>query len=416
MRIAILGGAGHVGLPFGLVLADEGHEITLIDKNERRLATIANGDLPFSEPGATDLLADALATGQLQTTTKIDAIAGCDVVVFVVGTPIDEHHNPQMDSLLDLVDSTIEHLDGDELLLFRSTVYPGTTTIVRDRLEENGYDVGDDVYLAFGPERVAQHHALEEIVGLPQLIGAFDEASYVRTEAFFEEFIKADCHRLTPTEAELGKLFTNMWRYLTFAAANEFHLIADSFATHHNVNVNRILERTADGYPRFDVPSPGANVGGPCLTKDGWFLVDNIPFNELVSASYQINEGMPSRLIDRMAEREPNPEKIAILGMTFKPNSDDTRNSVAFKMRKQLQMKGYSNVVEVEPNVEGFDEMDEISGSDWVILMTPHNEFRDFDRVRTTVDDRDALYCDIWGFWDEMQFDSDNGYFRGGDV
>lgn len=411
MNIGVIGGGGHVGLPMGIVLADTGFSVTLIDKDKQRLETIEDGELPFNEPGGKALLEDALDNERLATTTDIKATADCDVVFFVIGTPIDEHHNPQMDTLLDVVDEVVDNLSSDQLLVFRSTIYPGTTNLVCEILEDEGYSVGEDVYVSFAPERIAQHKAFEEIVGLPQLIGAPDDQSYARTKEVFEAFLKADCHRLNPTEAELGKLFTNMWRYLTFAAANEFHLITESFATHHDVNVNRILDKTAEDYPRFDVPSPGANVGGPCLTKDGWFLVDNIPFNELVSTAYQINEGMPAQIIDRMAEKSPNPDKITILGMTFKADSDDTRNSVSFKMEKQLQMKGYRNVVEVEPNVDGFDNFEDVEDSDWVILMTPHDEFDDFDTIRGRVNNAECLYCDIWGAWDEARHGSDNGYF-----
>lgn len=316
-----------------------------------------------------------------------------------------------MDTLLNVVNDVINHLDDDQLLIFRSTIYPGTTNLVCELLEDAGYTVGNDVYVSFAPERIAQHKAFEEIVGLPQLIGAPDKESYLRTKEIFETFLEAECLRLNPTEAELGKLFTNMWRYLTFAAANEFHLITESFATHHDVNVNKILDKTGHNYPRFDVPSPGANVGGPCLTKDGWFLVDNIPYNELVSTAYQINEGMPAQIIDRMAQKSPGPDKITILGMTFKSNSDDTRNSVSFKMEKQLEMKGYRNIVKVDPNVENFDELDEVEGSDWVIIMTPHDEFKDFEEISSKVSNSNCLYCDLWGVWDIARHDSDNGYF-----
>jgi len=373
MEISLVGGGGHVGLPLGVVLADAGFSVTLIDKDSDRLETIERGELPFSEPGGQPLLESALESGRLSTTTDINETANSDVVFVIIGTPIDEHHNPQMTPLLEVVDDVIDNLSEGQLLVFRSTVYPGTTNIVCDRIESEGYSVGEDIFVSFAPERIAQHNAFEEIVHLPQLIGAPDDASYRRTQAVFDEFVDAGCLRLTPTEAELGKLFTNMWRYLTFAAANEFYLIADSFATHHDVNIHRILEKTGEEYPRFDVPSPGANVGGPCLTKDGWFLVDNIPYNELVSASYQINEGMPAQIVDRMARMSPDPEKISILGMAFKKNSDDTRNSVSFKLRKQLQMKGYNNVVEVEPNIEQFETLEDVEDSDWVILMTPHN-------------------------------------------
>ena len=407
----MIGGGGHVGLPMGLILADAGFSVTLIDKDETRLNTIENGKLPFNEPGGKPLLEDALSEGNLNTTTEIRTTADCDVVFFVIGTPVDEHHNPQMDILLDVVKDVIAHSGKNQLLVFRSTIYPGTTKLVFELLEEAGYSVGDDVYVSFAPERIAQHKAFEEIISLPQLIGAPDDESYYRTVEVFETFIEADCLRLNPTEAELGKLFTNMWRYLTFSAANEFHLITESFANHHDVNVNKILDRTSHNYPRFDVPSPGANVGGPCLTKDGWFLVDNIPFNELVSAAYQINEGMPAQIIDRMARKSPNPDKIAILGMTFKSNSDDTRNSVSFKMEKQLTMKGYRNIVEVEPNVDGFDQLSEIKDSDWVILMTPHDEFSEFEPIHDHVDNDDCLYCDLWGIWKVARYESDNGYF-----
>lgn len=416
MNIGIIGGGGHVGLPMGIILADSGFTVTLIDKDEERLDTVENGELPFNEPGGEPLLRDAVAEDRLKTTTDIGATSECDVVFFVIGTPIDEHHNPQMDVLLDVVDEVIDNVRDDQLLIFRSTIYPGTTSLVCEMLEDEGITVGEDVYVSFAPERIAQHKAFEEIVGLPQLIGAPDDESYRRTEQIFDSFLEADCYRLNPTEAELGKLFTNMWRYLTFAAANEFHLITESFTTHHDVNVNKILDKTARNYPRFDVPSPGANVGGPCLTKDGWFLVDNIPFNELVSTAYQINEGMPAQIIDRMAEKAPDPDKIAVLGMTFKTNSDDTRNSVSFKMTNQLQMKGYRNVVEVEPNVRDFDDITEIEDSDWVIVMTPHDEFDDFDAVRDRVDNQECLYCDIWGTWDVARHDSDNGYFFGHEI
>lgn len=411
LNVSIIGGAGHVGLPLGLLLASADHSVTLVDRDEETLAEIASGSMPFSEPGGESLLEDVLAADRLFVSSDLASVSSSDVVIIVIGTPIDEHHNPQIDPLLTLIDNLIPHLSEGQLLTFRSTVYPGTTSVVATTLEEAGFTIGDDLFLAFTPERIAQHKALDEAVNLPQLIGVFDDPSYEYAESLFASFVEADCLRLRPTEAELGKLFTNMWRYLTFAAANEFYLIADTFASHHDVNINRILDKTSKNYPRFNVPSPGANVGGPCLTKDGWFLVDNIPYNELVSASYQINEGMPAQIIRRMAALSPNPDKVTILGMTFKSNSDDIRNSVSFKLLKQLQLKGYSNVIQVEPNVHGFDEWRSMADSDWVILMTPHDAFGDLSRIRTTVGRENTLYCDLWGFWDEMAHQSDNGYF-----
>lgn len=416
MDIGVIGGAGHVGLPLGIVLADAGFKVSLIDKDEAKLATIEDGTLPYREPGGEQLLDKALATGKLKTTTSLEVVANCDAVFVVIGTPIDEHQNPQMDRLLDLIEELTEHLREDQLLSFRSTLYPGTTNIVRDRLSDAGFEVGENIYLSFAPERIAQHKAFQEVVELPQLIGSFDDESFERTRALFDVFLESECYQLNPTEAELGKLFTNMWRYLTFAAANEFYLITESFAKHHDVNVHRILDQTSKNYPRFDVPSPGANVGGPCLTKDGWFLVDNIPYNELVTASYRINEGMPAQVVDRMADLCPDPDKITLLGMTFKRNSDDLRNSVSFAMRKHLRRKGYNDIVEVEPNIEGLHDLSDAVDSDWVILMTPHEEFDELERIVSEVNNNDCLYCDLWGHWGEMKYESRNGFFFANEI
>ncbi|WP_256301945.1 NAD(P)-binding domain-containing protein, partial [Haloarchaeobius salinus] len=147
MRIGIIGGAGHVGLPMGLVLADAGFSVTLIDTDEERLRTVENGEMPFSEPGGESLLESALNAGRLDTTTDAAVTADCDVVFIVIGTPIDEHHNPQMDVLLGVVDEVVDHIEEDTLLVFRSTIYPGTTNIVCDRLEDAGHEVGEDVYV-----------------------------------------------------------------------------------------------------------------------------------------------------------------------------------------------------------------------------------------------------------------------------
>jgi UDP-N-acetyl-D-mannosaminuronic acid dehydrogenase len=415
MLASIIGGGGHVGLPFGLTLSHAGHDVVLIDNNPETLSLIGDGVVPFSEPGAEELLHEGLADGSIRLADSVEAAAGSDVITVVVGTPVDDHHNPEMRPLIGVVEDLIPHLRGGELVVLRSTVYPGTTDLVHKMFADAGLVVGEDVFLAFCPERVTQHRSIEEIVSLPQLIGAFEEASYARAEAFFGSFIDSETHRLTPIEAELGKLFTNMWRYIEFAVANEFYLIAESFATTHDVNVHRIIEQTAKDYPRFSVASPGPNVGGPCLTKDGWFLVDRIPYNEFVSTAYRVNEGMPAQILDRMAGMAPDPEKVAVLGMTFKADSDDTRNSLSFKLRDRLLMMGV-DVAYVEPNVEGYDDLSAVDGADWVILMTPHRQFADLGAVRRAVDNDDAVYCDIWGLWPEMKYASDNGYFRGYDV
>jgi UDP-N-acetyl-D-mannosaminuronic acid dehydrogenase len=228
MNVSIIGGGGHVGLAMALVLVDADHDVVLVDQNKEILDTIEAGELPYREPDGERLLEKGLSGNRMAFSTDISAIAGTEVIVIVVGTPIDEHNNPQMEPLLNLVEEMKPHLSDGQLLLLRSTVYPGTTQNVTDVLERDAVTVvtGDSesdkpaVSLAFTPERVAQHNAIAEMVDLPQLIGAVDDTSYQHAHAFFNTFLEAECPRLSPTEAEIGKLFTNMWRYITFATAN----------------------------------------------------------------------------------------------------------------------------------------------------------------------------------------------------
>lgn len=413
MDVSIIGGAGHVGLSMGLAVSQAEHTTRLIDKDSETLDKIASGQVPFKEEGADDLLEDGLAKGLIHTSVDMDMVSKSDILVITVGTPTDEHHNPDMENLFEFLQQVRPYLRAGHLIVLRSTVYPGTTAILRDEVERYGFVVGEDLFLSYAPERIVQHKAIEGMINLPQLIGVFDDESYEASIEFFRTFIDADCFRLGPTEAEIGKLFTNMWRYITFAMANEFYYISESFAEYYDVNIHRILDRTQANYPRFNPPTPGANVGGPCLTKDGWFLVDNIPYNELVSTAFQINEGMPAKIIDRLVQERPDPDRIVILGMTFKADSDDKRNSVAFKMEKQLFLKGYRDIVRIEPHLDGYDDWEDMADADWVILMTPHEEFNDIRTIHSRVGNSEAVYCDVWGFWEDMKYESRNGYFTG---
>jgi UDP-N-acetyl-D-mannosaminuronic acid dehydrogenase len=157
------------------------------------------------------------------------------------------------------------------------------------------------------------------------------------------------------------------------------------------------------------LPSPGPNVGGPCLFKDGWFLIEKIPFNDLISTSFQINEGMTAQIVAKLEEDETI-ETVAILGMAFKANSDDTRNSVSFKLKKQLGFRGY-DVRCLDPHVTGYGDWSALKGADALVLMSPHKEFKDLAGLMEWVENPSALLVDIWGFWEEMRHRSRNGYF-----
>ncbi|MGE5510783.1 MAG: nucleotide sugar dehydrogenase [Bacteroidota bacterium] len=402
MNVTVVGAGGHVGLPLSLVLADSGHFVYGLDINKDVNEAVMRGSMPFIEENAEELLRKVLNEKRLQMTDNIEVIGKSDVVIVIIGTPIDENLNPRVDHLVRFFRKAQPYL-RDQLVVLRSTVSPGTTDVVRKVIEA---DRGSGLDLVFGPERVLQGKAIHEIRNLPQIIGAYNAHAYERAAAFFRTFIRSETIFLTPIEAELGKLITNMARYVGFALANEFHLICGTFGA----NACRVIDACNKDYPRLNLPVPGPNVGGPCLYKDGWYLIERVPFNEMISSAFRINEGMTMQILQNIEKRIPS-GKVAILGMAFKANSDDTRNSLSFKMRRQLEFKGYETVC-VDPYVPGTASIEEIRGCDAVVLMSPHKQFKDLNALLANVDNRDCWFVDLWGFWPEMRHQSDNGYFQ----
>ena len=405
MNVTVVGAGGHVGLPLSLVLAEAGHYVFGLDINTKGNETIMRGEMPFAEEGAAELLTSVLASQRLEMTDDISVIGKSDVVIVIIGTPIDENLNPRVDHLIKFFDNAKPFLK-DQLVILRSTVSPGTTDALMKRLKDL-----TSLDLVFGPERVLQGKSIHEIKALPQLIGAYSEAAYDRAAAFFATFIKSQTFHLKPIEAELGKLITNMARYVGFALANEFHLICDTFGA----NACRIIDACNKDYPRLNLPVPGPNVGGPCLYKDGWYLIERIPFNELISSAFRINEGMTMQIVQNLEKKIGTDKKIGVLGMAFKADNDDCRNSLSFKMRRQLQFRGYDTIC-VDPHVDGYASLQELKGCDAIVLMTPHKEFKDFAALASHVGNADCLYVDLWGFWTDMRHKSQNGYFRGSEM
>jgi len=406
--ISIVGGAGHVGLPLCLVLANRNYKVYGIDINEPANKLIMRGELPFVEEGGKEYLKNALKKCRLTMTLDASKIEKSDIVIVVIGTPIDENLNPDISDLTQMIDRCCKYFRKEQLIVLRSTVSPGTTKMAKQLIEKNtDYIVGKDVFLVYAPERVAQGKAIGELQILPQLIGAFDDKSYELAEEFFSTFLGGRCFKMTPVEAEIGKLITNMTRYVEFALANEFYLIAESFGA----NIHKIIDACNYNYPRLNLPTPGPNVGGPCLHKDGWFLIERFPFNELISTAFKINESMTMQIASKL-EQFPLIRKVTILGMTFKANSDDTRNSLSFKLKKQLERYDYELVL-VDPFLKDYEDMQRMQGSNAVVLMTPHTDFGDLSMILDLVANDECLYVDIWGLWEVMKYKSKNGYFFG---
>jgi UDP-N-acetyl-D-mannosaminuronic acid dehydrogenase len=410
-RVAVIGAAGHVGLGLTLSIADAGHQVFGIDINEVALETIRNGHIPFIEEDAEKVLERVQRAGRLTLTSNLAVVAGCRVIVVILGTPIDENLNPVVAPLHNLFRALCPHLRKGQLIVLRSTVSPGTTDSVRSELhrETNGR-LGEEVSLVYAPERVVQGKSLVEIRSLPQIVGAYDRMTFRLAEEFFSTFVENRCLMLTPCEAELAKLMCNMARYTAFATANEFYLIADQY----QANIHRILDACSYEYPRFTLPTPGANVSGPCLFKDGFFLAQGFPFPELILTAFKINESMPVHIFRRI-QANPTIRKVGVLGLTFKAGNDDTRYSLSFKLKKLLEARSYDLAL-VDPYVPGHTDFSCLHGCDAVVLMTPHREFADLNALSEIVDNERCWYIDVWGFWPSMRGQSENGCFFGREI
>jgi UDP-N-acetyl-D-mannosaminuronic acid dehydrogenase len=386
LDVVVLGGGGHVGLPLSLAFAKAGLRVGVYDTNQETLDTIASGTMPFLETGADDLLREVLPTGRLQLGSDGSMITRSDRLVVIIGTPVDEFLAPSMTIFEKAVDQIAPHLRDGALVVLRSTVYPGTTAYVAKHLADRGCTVD----VAFCPERIAEGHALTELYSLPQIIGADDDRAAERATDLFGR-LAAKTIRTSTKEAELAKLFTNTWRYMKFAVANQFFTIAHAAG----VDYDNVLRAIREDYPRAaDLPAPGF-AAGPCLFKDTMqlaaFTADHFPLGQ---AAMQVNEGLPAYIVAALQRRYGglNGKTVGILGMAFKAESDDPRASLSYKLRKLLSWAG-ARVICTDPYVK--DERLEtlecvLKESDVLVLGAPHKPYRNLQ-----VGGKDVV--DVWG-------------------
>ncbi len=386
-QIAIVGGCGHVGIPVGLALASSGHQVKLVDINQTAVKSINNGDLPFLEEGGEELLR-RLVGKQLSATTDLQAVKDSEIVFFVTGTPVDEHHNPKVHDVIDVIKHYLPYLSSETLVILRSTVYPGVIEIVDHLLCE----AFGKCRLAFCPERIVQGKGIEEIYHLPQLVSATSkEAEDAAAELFLS--VAPKIIRLKPIEAEIAKLMTNAWRYLEFAIANQFYMMIES----QGLDFYKIFNALREDYPRAGHYAKPGLAAGPCLFKDTMQLSAFHKSNFFLGQSAMlINEGLPVFLADQMQAKLGGTlkgKKIAILGMAFKPDNDDIRESLSFKLKKVLEVR-MATVLASDIYLSESTPMEEaIEKSDGIILGVPHRPYRTLQIRKPTVD--------CWGVWEK---------------
>jgi UDP-N-acetyl-D-mannosaminuronic acid dehydrogenase len=372
--VVVIGGGGHVGLPLAIALADRGSRVVVYDVSTKAVDTINSGTVPFSEPGAESVLRKAIADGRFTASTDASVVATARTVIVVIGTPVDEHLNPDPNAIPAALAGCSEFFRDGQLLVLRSTVYPGVTALVERMIA----DLGLDIPVAFCPERIAEHKAMEELFSLPQIVSSRSDSGRERAAILFGTLTEQIVH-LEPEEAELAKLFTNTWRYIKFAAANQFYMMAND----RGLDFEKIRAGLTQDYPRAkDLPGPGF-AAGPCLFKDTMQLA---AFSDnkfaLGHSAMLVNEGLPLYLVSQLEKRFDLADlTVGILGMSFKAGSDDIRSSLSYKLRRVLKFKAKA-VIGTDPYVSHATDdtllplEDVLHKADILIIATPHEEYR----------------------------------------
>ncbi|HCU92129.1 MAG TPA: nucleotide sugar dehydrogenase [Actinobacteria bacterium] len=367
-----MGGCGHVGLPLAIAFADRGARVGIYDVSSDAVAAVNAGRMPFAEPGAAAVLTRTLGAGRLQATNDPAIVTTAEHLIVVIGTPVDEHLNPDQRAIPKVLNQCARYFTDGQILILRSTVYPGATALV----EKIVSGLGLDVDVAFCPERIAEGAAMTELFELPQIVASRTQRGCARASGLFRR-LTPRIIVMSPEEAELAKLFTNVWRYIKFATANQLYMMAND----RGLDFERIRRGLAADYPRAADLPPAGFAAGPCLFKDTMQLAayNNNNF-ALGHTAMAINEGLPLYLVHRLEQRfDLRSMTVGILGMAFKASSDDIRSSLSYKLKRILSVKADAVIctdpyVLTDPDLEPMDTV--LARADLLIIATPHPEYR----------------------------------------
>ena len=386
-------GLGRIGLPLALSFADCGLSVLGVDSDLDRLSSIAEQRMPFKEPGTDELIARV----QLDLSSRAADAAQADAIVLTLGTPALSHIEIDIRDIRTVLDDLLPHLREDHLLVLRSTVAPGTTEFVAGYLEkQRGFRVGEDIFVAHVPERIAADRFMEEIGTLPCIIGAVGEASGERAARLFEP-LGAPLVQTTPVQAELAKIWTNILRYATFALPNLLMMDCER----HGANVFDVIELINRDYPRGGMAKPGLTAG-TCLRKDFAFSEERSSAPGMLLAVSRVHETVPLFLVDGIKRRLNGgglrERKIAVLGLAFKADTDDERDSLSHKLIRLLERE-LADVSVHDPLVatptSSFEEA--VTGAEAIIVATNHSTYSTPAGLRTIAElAPDALLVDPW--------------------
>jgi len=379
-----VGGLGHIGLPLGIVFSSKGLKVCLQDINTESAKIVSSGSLPFVEYEAEPLLKESLENGNLSISLDPNVISQSKNIVIAIGTPVDEYMNSKTRLFLEFISSLKQHLNPDQLIVIRSSIAPNACEQIRRTLGED-----QDWKLSYCPERIVQGYAIKELKKLPQIVSGFNDDAVNEASELFQK-ISSSVIVTSIKEAELAKLFANSWRYIQFAIANQFFMICED----QGVDYDNVRHAMVEGYERAaQLPSAGF-AAGPCLLKDTMQISSFYQGGfHLGHSAMMINEGLPNFVVNQMKSKYSlNDRKVGILGMAFKANVDDIRDSLSFRLSKILKFSG-ANVMcsdEFASSSDFVSKEEIIANCETVIIAAPHSAYKDI-KYPSNVD-----LIDIW--------------------
>ncbi|PID97549.1 MAG: UDP-N-acetyl-D-mannosamine dehydrogenase [Actinobacteria bacterium] len=403
-KIAVIG-MGYIGLPTAVTFAQAGWDVVGVDVDPQRVKLINSAVLPFVEEGFEALLKKAVESGRFRATTTPES---ADVCILSLPTPFLEDHSADLRSIEAAVDSIIPALNGGELIILESTVPPGTTQHVSQRVLQQRPDLSGQLFFAHSPERVLPGRIVEEITKNDRVVGGLTPEATQRAHDLYATFCTGEIAQTDAKTAELSKLVENSFRDVNIAFANEISLICDRLG----IDVWELIE-LANHHPRVNILSPGPGVGGHCIAVDPWFIVSTAPdLAHLVRMAREVNDSKPRWVIEEVAsaiEQAPPHAQVALLGLTFKADIDDLRGSPALDIASTLA-RSYPtvsfSVVEphiskMPPSLSEYENVklaaldDALDSCEIIVLLVGHEPFHHIDTGRIVK----RVVIDTRGIW-----------------
>jgi UDP-N-acetyl-D-mannosaminuronic acid dehydrogenase len=396
-------GLGRVGLPLALSFADRGLNVVGIDNDPGRLRSVREGRMPFAETGAEELLERVWREQRLSLSERVPDAARARHIVITLGTPSFSHIEIDMREIRSALDDLLGVLAAGHSLILRSTVAPGTTDFVAGYLAKHrGFRPGEDVFVAHAPERIAAGRFLEEIDTLPCIIGGVGERSGDVVAELFSAFA-APIVQTSPVQAELAKIWTNILRYTHFALPNLLMMDCERYSA----NVFEVIDLINRDYPRGGIAQPGLTAG-TCLRKDFAFSEERSAAPGMLLAVSRVNESVPLFLLEGIKRRlgALADRKIAVLGLAFKADTDDERDSLAHKLIRMLERELADVAVhDARVSTPTVPLQEALDGAAAVVVATNHSEFRDPRTLEAIAQQAggDCLVVDPWNCWGAAQ-------------